>query len=86
MRAIAPVKESRAASGEDADRLLTGLRALQHACEAYDDAAAEYVLAKFDEGVWTKETLGFLSELKGRLLHSDYDEMYQLIADHLDKG
>ena len=64
---------------EDKDYLAEKLLAIKAACEEYDEQAADEALADLREKTWSRETKEILDGIAEKLLHSDFDEIVDLI-------
>jgi HPt (histidine-containing phosphotransfer) domain-containing protein len=69
---------------EDRPYLKEKLLAVKTACQAYDDKTVEQVLTQLRLKVWPRETEDFLETISEKLLHSDFDEITDVITSFLD--
>ncbi|MCL2707641.1 MAG: PAS domain S-box protein [Defluviitaleaceae bacterium] len=58
---------------EDKGFLSQNLGAIKTACEVFDDAAVEELLAGLKSKTWTKKTAEFIDKISEDFLHSDFD-------------
>jgi CheY-like chemotaxis protein len=79
-------EKDRAADGEtegDTAFLHEMLQAVKTACEDYNVAAAEEVLAKLKNTAWPQPVKETLSKISGHLLHSEFNEAKNAIAEYM---
>ena len=70
-------------SGEDKTLLAEKLAVIKAACEEYDESIADDALTELRESKWSAKTKEMLSVVAEHLLHSNFDEIVELI-DSMD--
>ncbi|MCL2125505.1 MAG: PAS domain S-box protein [Oscillospiraceae bacterium] len=68
---------------EDPEFLRAKLSALKEACDEYDETAMESILAELDGMQWSDSTRALLSSLSEHILHSDFDEIADMLPKYL---
>jgi len=78
---LKPKDDADAADNTDEDKayLRERLLAIKTACEEYDEKSAEEELSSLRQKAWTHETKELLDTIDELLLHSDFDEIVELI-------
>jgi len=69
---------------EDTTLLTETLRSIKAACEDYDDNAAEQLLEDLKGAAWSRDTKELLNTIAEQLLHSEFDEVVEVIDKFLD--
>ena len=73
-------EESIDEADEDLELLHNKLLEVKAACEEYDENAADAVLAQLREKQWSHKTKDMLDTISEHLLHSDFDEIVELVG------
>ena len=55
------------------------LLAIKAACEEYDGKIADEIIAKLREKAWSQSTKKMLNTIGAHLLHSDFDEVADVV-------
>jgi len=84
IRPAEPDEETVDAADEDTSFLHEKLQAIKSACEEFDESAGEDALAALGEKPWTRQTKTWIDKISEHLLHSDFDEIIEMI-DGIDK-
>jgi len=72
-------KSSAADVNEDKPYLEKMLNAIKAACEEYDENSADKALAELKKAPWSPQTMELLDAIADKLLHSDFDEITEVI-------
>ncbi|MCL1793133.1 MAG: PAS domain S-box protein [Oscillospiraceae bacterium] len=83
---LAPPEEEKPDGGEtseDTARLREKLLEIKAACQQYDENTADEALASLREKKWSKQTKELLASISEHLLHSDFDEIGEIIDELL---
>ena len=70
-------------SGEDLQYLCEKLSAVKDACEEFDEAAADEIIEGLRERRWGSHVNDLLKTISQQLLHSDFDEVSELVEKYL---
>ena len=76
-------QEDNGISDEDTAFLKENLLSLKTACLEYNEALAEDIIEKLKEKTWTSKTKKMLNKLSEHLLHSDFDEIAEIVDEAL---
>jgi hypothetical protein len=68
---------------EDTQYLTEKLLAIKAACQEYDESAVEKALTELRKKVWSQSTKDLLETISEKLLHSDFDEIADIISASL---
>jgi len=66
---------------EDKQHLKEMLLKIQAACDEFDESTADEAMAELRKGSWSQQTTEMLAEIAEHLLHSDYDEIAEIISN-----
>ena len=77
-------KEPDSAVTEDVSFLREKLSAIKASCEEYDEATIEKLLAELSEKTWAEPSKELLNSISEHLLHSDFDEIVNIINKYLE--
>jgi len=82
---VTPQEKMAASEPENEDKLYLKEKLLEikTACEEYDDAAAEEILKELRNNKWTQPVKELFNKIAEKLLHSDFDEIIDIINDFL---
>jgi hypothetical protein len=67
---------------EDPVYLREQLKIISDACEEYDELTAEAALVDLRKMSWTKETRELLDKIAELLLHSEFDEVVNMLSEN----
>ena len=62
--------------------LAAQLKIIEDACEAYNKKAANAALKTLKQESWSPETKNLLTEIESKLLHSEFEEISEIIGAH----
>jgi len=62
------------------------LLVIKTACEEYDENTAEKALQELDNTTWSPSTKELLSAISKHLLHSDFDEIVDVVNQFMDSA
>ena len=82
---LAPQEEAATEENAEEDKqfLREKLLIIKAACDEYDEGAADEALAELRKASWSAETKKLLGKISELLLHSDFDEIADLIKELL---
>ena len=85
---ITPKQEDKSggAEGEDKEFLKEKLEAVKAACEEYDENTADEALTELRKKEWPPATLEMLGAISEHLLHSDFDEVADVINKFMENN
>jgi HPt (histidine-containing phosphotransfer) domain-containing protein len=69
---------------EDRSHLHEKLLAVKAACEEYDEKTADELITKLREKTWSQPAKELLSAIAEHLLHSDFDEIVELVNTFME--
>jgi len=69
---------------EDTTSLREKLQIIKSACEEYDESTAEAILNELREAKWSGQTNEFLGKIAALLLHSEFEEISDLVSRFLE--
>jgi CheY-like chemotaxis protein len=82
---LKPKKQSAGITAdEDIPYLKEKLLAIKIACQEYDESAAEKALTGLQQKAWAQQTMDLLETISSKLLHSDFDEIADIISSFMN--
>ena len=79
-----PEEGDDAATDEDPSFLREKLLEVKAACENYDESAADSALSELKEKSWSRTTKELLNTIAENLLHSDFDEIVEVVDKFIE--
>jgi len=78
---LTPQEDKAVGEKTDSDKshLIEKLRAIKAACENYEESTADEALVELRKATWSQETKELLNKISEKLLHSDFDEIVDII-------
>jgi len=77
---LKPEEDTTDRADENPSLLLEQLHVIKTACKRYDNISVQAALEKLERGAWSRSTRDLQYRIRRHLLHSDFDEIADLIS------